>query len=350
MGARIVLAVVFATAGAGKLLDLAGSRRAVAEFGVPERLAGPAGTLLPFAEIATAVLLLFPPTAQWGGLAALVLLLGFIAGIANAMSHGQAPDCHCFGQLHSAPAGRGTLARNAVLAVLAAGVAVEGPGPAIDTWVSARTAAELVAVALGVAALALGALALRYWLDTRELRNDINRLRAELRKLPPGLPAGAWAPKFSLPDLEGRTRTLESLLAPGRPIALVFVSPACTTCHTLWPELGRWQRMLADRLTLVVISSGTREENLPTAEEHGVSDVLLQKDSEVMKAYRIESTPAAVVVTPGRVIAGQPAEGPLAIEPRIRLTLRHGGAGRDLTSAPDAARGHDSAPAPDPVP
>ena len=37
------------------------------------------------------------------------------AAIAIAMARGKAPDCHCFGQLHSAPAGWKTLARNGVL-------------------------------------------------------------------------------------------------------------------------------------------------------------------------------------------------------------------------------------------
>src|SRR5262249_33556423 len=55
---RLALAGVFAVAGAAKLADRAGTRDAVAAFGVPERLASPAGLLLPLAELATAVLLL----------------------------------------------------------------------------------------------------------------------------------------------------------------------------------------------------------------------------------------------------------------------------------------------------
>src|SRR5436190_9813873 len=109
---RIVLAVVFATAGVGKLLDLEGSRRAVRDFGVPDGLANAAGLLLPIVELAVAVGLIFAPTAQWAGAAALLLLLLFIGGITNALRHGVAPDCHCFGQIHSEPAGKGTLIRN----------------------------------------------------------------------------------------------------------------------------------------------------------------------------------------------------------------------------------------------
>jgi uncharacterized membrane protein YphA (DoxX/SURF4 family) len=43
LGLRLLLACVFLVAGVAKLADLAGSRRAVIDFGVPERLAGVVG-------------------------------------------------------------------------------------------------------------------------------------------------------------------------------------------------------------------------------------------------------------------------------------------------------------------
>src|SRR5262249_62414682 len=45
--ARLLLAVVFLAAGLAKLADLAGSRQALRDFGVPARLATPLGLLLP---------------------------------------------------------------------------------------------------------------------------------------------------------------------------------------------------------------------------------------------------------------------------------------------------------------
>jgi hypothetical protein len=88
--------------------------------------------------------------------------------------------------------------------------------------------------------------------------------------------------------------------------------------------------MLGDRITLAVISSGDPAANRAPAEEHGVANVLLQKGDEVMKAYRVEGTPSAIAVTPDRVIASTPVEGPIAIEPLIRLMLRRS------SSPPDA--------------
>src|SRR6185369_14748942 len=101
--ARLLLAVVFGVAGIAKAADLAGSRRAVAGFGIPERLASPLGLGLPFAEILIAVALI-PLSSAWAGaIAALAVLLIFTIGIAVNLARGKSPDCHCFGQLHSEP-------------------------------------------------------------------------------------------------------------------------------------------------------------------------------------------------------------------------------------------------------
>jgi peroxiredoxin/uncharacterized membrane protein YphA (DoxX/SURF4 family) len=322
LGIRVVLAAVFAVAGTAKLLDRPGTRRSLSEFGVPSGALPVAALLLPLLELATAVALIPPGSARWGALAALALLLGFIGGIANALARGEAPDCHCFGQVHSAPAGRGTLLRNAVLAALAAVVVLEGPGPSITDWVSARTPAELVAVAVGAAAIALAGLALRLWLDRRRLQDELAAARAELAALPPGLPIGAEAPRFALRDLHGEQRTLDSIRARGLPVVLVFVSPTCGPCHLLFREIGRWQASLSDRLTVIAISTGTVAENRPIAGEHGITEMLLQQRSEVSRAYRVPNTPSAVAVAAGGTIASAAAEGGLTIEPLIRLTLR----------------------------
>lgn len=124
--ARLILALVFAVAAVGKLADRAGTRRALVEFGVPDSLAEPGALVLPFAELAVSAFCLVGPVAVWGAMGALVLLAFFSTGIAVGLARGRRPDCHCFGQLHSAPAGPGTLARNAVFIVLAGLILVRG--------------------------------------------------------------------------------------------------------------------------------------------------------------------------------------------------------------------------------
>jgi uncharacterized membrane protein YphA (DoxX/SURF4 family) len=98
---RCLLAGVFLVAGVAKLADLEGSRRAVAEFGVPQSLAGRLGVALPAAELAVAVVLMVGASARFGALAALALLLVFVEAITAALARGSSADCHCFGQLHA---------------------------------------------------------------------------------------------------------------------------------------------------------------------------------------------------------------------------------------------------------
>jgi peroxiredoxin/uncharacterized membrane protein YphA (DoxX/SURF4 family) len=321
----LLLAGVFATAGVAKLLDLAGSRRALEDFGVPARFARPGGLLLPLAEIAIAVALVFPASARWGALAAAVLLAVFVLAIGNAMAHGRAPDCHCFGQVHSEPAGWSTLARNGLLMAMAALVAAAGPAPAVDDWVAARSVVELVLVGAALVAAGVAAYKLRAWSKRRAERRRVQGIiaRWEAPERPAGLPVGSVAPAFSVRDTHGETLTLETLRARGRPVALVFVNPSCPPCKELLAQIGEWQEALAPRLTIAILSDGTAEANRHLWETHHINDFLLQeKYAQVLNLYKAEATPAAVVVDPDGTIGSPTAGGPLAIEELIRLTLR----------------------------
>ena len=52
------------------------------------------------------------------------------------------------------------------------------------------------------------------------------------------------------------------LIAPSdKPVLLLFANPDCGPCAALFPEVGRWQRDYAEKLTLAVISRGSRESN-----------------------------------------------------------------------------------------
>ena len=329
VAAQVALAAVFIAAGVGKLFDLAGSRRALAGFGVPEGLASIGGTVLPLIELATAVALLLRPSAQWGGVAALALMLAFIGGISNAMARGQTPDCNCFGALHSAKAGWNALGRNAALAILAAFVAVRGPGPSITGWLADRSAAELVAIGTGIATLALVAVSLRTWWQNRRLSRQLAAAREALAAVPPGLPVGAMAPEFAVPDVDGGTLTLTSLRSRGLPVALVFSRPGCGPSENLLPDLVSWKETLAHRLTIGLVGQG----DVARYEAKGGQPLVeaLERDPEfaravedlfgVFAAYRLNATPSAVILTPEGTIASATVHGRPAIEALLRLNL-----------------------------
>jgi methylamine dehydrogenase accessory protein MauD len=322
---RVVLALVFATAGVAKLRDLQGTRQSLQEFGVGERLARPSAVLLPLAEVAVAVGLIFRPTAQWAALAALLLLLLFIAGIANAMRQGLAPDCNCFGQLHSAPAGRDTLVRNAILSALALVALTAGPGPAVDSWASDSGVWQVVAIVAIAASIALAAWALQLRATARGLANDVTSMRRELALIPPGLPVGAKAPDFSLVDADGGgTVTLAGLLERGKPVMLMFTAPNCGPCSQIFPSLRRWQQSLSGQLTVALVSSGTVEANRYLVDEHELERVLVQDGIEAFNAFRVRTTPSGVLISAQGRIATTTAQSVFEIEPMVRHALRGG--------------------------
>jgi peroxiredoxin len=352
--ARLLLAAVFVVAGVAKLADREGSRRAVADFGVPSALAAPLGILLPLAELAVAAALIPTSTAFWGAVGALVLLLLFVAGIGANLARGRRPDCHCFGQLHSSPAGWSTLARNGVLAAIAALLVWRGlegeVGPSVIGWIGALSTAQLLVLAGGTVVLAL--LAVQWFFLFGVLRQNgrlLARLNAVEERLAAaglapsengahrtsGLAVGSPAPAFALQDLDGEEVTLDGLRAPGKPVMLMFTDPSCEPCMDLLPDVGRWQQQYAGKLTIALVGRGSVEENSAEASEHGVENVLLQEDWEVADAYEIDATPGAVVVSPEGIIGSPVAQGPDEVEAllaqavgeRAQLPLLHSTAG-----------------------
>jgi methylamine dehydrogenase accessory protein MauD len=361
LACRLVLATVFLVAGLAKLADREGSRAAMRGFGLPNALARPFGTLLPFLEIAAGGLLVPEVTARWGALAALVLLAGFVVAIAAALARGVEPDCHCFGQLHSKPAGWGTLLRNIGLGGIAGFVLVGGwndAGTSATGWIADLSTDAGIALAAG-AGLAV-ALCFQSWFSLQLLRQN-GRLLSRMESMEAmigsrypaadggsmldwgtGLPIGDPAPGFELPGLHGERLTLQSLLARGRTTLLVFSDPKCGPCTALLPDLGRWQA--EEDLTVVLISRGDAEDNLAKAREHGVNNVLLQNDTEVSDAYQAHGTPAAVLIAPDGRIASPVGAGAERIRAlvdqesadRLELVRRSAANGQQQQQQPQA--------------
>jgi len=333
--ARLVLAATFLLAGVTKLIDLAGSKKAMRDFGLPISIADVAGIALPVAELVVAVLLLPVATAWSGALGALVLLAAFLAGIGYNLAQGRTPDCHCFGQVHSEPIGPATIARNGVLAVLAAMVLIGGwndPGPSVvGWWRDLATAGRVGTVA---AVVAFVALAVEAWFMLQLLQQN-GRLLLRLEALESGvangeapnpaspaagLPVGSAAPEFSLPDLDGETVSLTALRAAGKPVMVLFTDPGCGPCTALMPEVAQWRRDHAGAFTMALVSRGSRDANLARAEAHGLGRMLLQEQREVAARYRMEGTPAAVLVRPNGTIGSSPAFGADAIRALVTMT------------------------------
>jgi peroxiredoxin len=357
LAARLVLFAVFVIAGGSKLADRPGTRKALAGFGVPERSTALLAIALPVAELAIA-LGLVPQISAWrAAIAAMALLGAFLAAIGINLARGKRPDCHCFGQIHSAPIGLSTVLLNVALLaaagfIVAAGV-LGAPMPSMLDWFAVLPAIHQLAIATGVIALLLlAAIAGLIWqmlLQQGRLLLRLDQLEArligdeDLEDVPveppfdpltmgAGLPVGERAPAFDLTTMDGKRLTLDALLRKKKPILMFFAHPNCGPCEALLPEIAQWQRTMTASHTVAVVSEGSRQDNDKKLAPHGLAPILLQQERELSESYQAWGTPAAVLVGPDGIIASRVAQG----ADRIR-TLVDWAARRAPAPAPVAA-------------
>jgi peroxiredoxin len=327
---RLLIAAIFFVAGLTKLFDQQGTRKSLRDFGMPSWAARPLRMVLPLAELAVAVLLIPIPTALWGSLGAITLLLFFIVGITVNLLLGRKPACNCFGQLHSKPIGWATLTRNCILIGWAGFVLWQmrnGLAMGVLGWRTGLSGAETVGILLGTAALVL--IGAEGWISYHLLRQN-GRLLLRMDALetllanrdgrflpgevPSGLPIGSPAPAFELPALSGGSLlTLDTLRREHRSIILIFTDAECGPCLALLPDIAGWERQHAETLTIALISRGSRRANRPKFSGHRLRYVLLQKDREVLGAYQVNGTPGAVLIGVDGNIASSVAMGAQAI-------------------------------------
>ena len=334
---RLFLVAIFALAGIGKLLDLDGSENAIKDFGVPDILAKPFSVLLPFAEIFVAILLLFVQTSWLGAIGGFLLLLTFIGGMLFQMAKGNAPNCHCFGQLHSELVSAKSLIRNGIFAILAFLLILSGKdNQGLSVFDSSNNSdGNFMSFILGLATVGLLAAVVFYLKKISEQQTQIMR-RMEILELTTldggreierenltypnnGLPIGAPAPDFVLPDINGRDISLENLLMQAKPILFFFISPTCNPCAALLPEIERWQAELRGKLNFVFVSSGKVKENLDKLAGDQFKQILLQKDREIALLFGAEWTPTAVLVNTNGTVASRTAVGDRAIREMLEM-------------------------------
>ena len=294
--------------------------------------------LLPLVEAVIAIGLVPASSAVAAAAAALALLATFVVLISVQLARGRRPDCHCFGQLHSAPVGLGTLVRNLVLAGGAVVVIAAGGGKTMTAWWDGLSATGrmgfAVAGSLGFLVLAEAVVLWKLFVRYGKLLVRVEDLEASGSMAAPGSGApagmghaiGAVAPPFALEGLHGETITLAALCARSRPTLLLFTDPQCGPCGALIPEIVSWQRALESRMTLTIVSRGSAADNVAKFSTAGVVGVLLQRDREVSDAYLSPGTPSCVVVDADGAIASELAVG---ADPIRRLV-------RDVSGVPSA--------------
>ncbi|MEJ7624732.1 MAG: MauE/DoxX family redox-associated membrane protein [Pyrinomonadaceae bacterium] len=332
---RLVLVGIFLLAGVAKFLDLKGSEKAFQDFGIPKAIALPSSIALSIAEIVIGLLFLHVDTSWLAAVGASALLLLFIVQMSYQMAKGNAPDCHCFGQVHSAPVGKLSIFRNGVFAVFALTLVVRGQtgqgrslaDPTLDVFQLAFgivLSVLLVAVIFYLRKLSEQQTQLIRRIDVMDLvaRESGEVVREEARSQE-SLPIGAVFPSFELPDTKGSAVTLEMVRMARRPVLFLFVSPTCNPCRALVPEFAEWRKNLEGRVDIVLISNGKAEDNIEKFASSGVGRILLQKQRELAERVKAPWTPAAILVDEKGRIASRVATGDAPIRElleKIRLT------------------------------
>lgn len=116
-----------------------------------------------------------------------------------------------------------------------------------------------------------------------------------------GLFAGVPAPQFSLPDLDGKTVTLDQLIGKG-PLVIDFWATWCTPCTKALPKYQELYRKYRDRgLTIVAVNEDgprSRAKVRSFVSSLGLTfPVLLDTDGEVMRRFRVQGLPALLLLS-----------------------------------------------------
>jgi SAM-dependent methyltransferase/thiol-disulfide isomerase/thioredoxin/uncharacterized membrane protein YphA (DoxX/SURF4 family) len=316
IAARAALGGIFLVAATTKLLDMRGFRTALQGFGVTGAWAAIGAVAIPVAELLAAGLLIPGATTRAGAAVSILLLLAFEAAIALALRRGAAPECHCFGQLHSRPAGGEALGRNALFLAAALLVLIAGPGPDLGSWLQSSRGPVIALTAVSLLAVVTAYACFSFWRENLRLQGRTGRRNARRP-----LEVGQVAPEFEAKTLSGDPIESADLLDGDRHVVIVFTGSECGPCRELLPELARWRKMVDGRLGIHVVAAGDQAENRTHAAEYQLP-MLLDPDGAVAEAFGIGGTPSGVEIDPDGRIGSSPAAGAPAIEGLIRALLK----------------------------
>jgi uncharacterized membrane protein YphA (DoxX/SURF4 family) len=130
LAVRVAAAAIWLVSGVAKVVDLTHFEAQVQAYKLlPGALEAPFAYALPFVEVAIGVYLLVGLLVRPVAILACLLMLVFIAAMAQAWARGLSLDCGCFGTLARERVGLGTILRDAALGI---------PGLLLALWPARR--------------------------------------------------------------------------------------------------------------------------------------------------------------------------------------------------------------------
>lgn len=137
------------------------------------------------------------------------------------------------------------------------------------------------------------------------IKDDPSLARSRLNRN--GLKAGAAAPDFRLPRVDGGELSLADFR--GGRVLLVFSDPHCGPCDELAPRLQEIHRQRAD-VQVLVVSRGDPEANSAKAAALGLTfPIALQRQWEISLKYAKFATPIGYLIDEQGILAGDLAVG-----------------------------------------
>jgi peroxiredoxin len=145
----------------------------------------------------------------------------------------------------------------------------------------------------------------RILLRMESIEKQLGVRAGEKRRPTGGLPVGAAAPDFELPDLSGMRRKLSEFRQ--RNVLLIFFNPQCGFCTKMAVDLAALPAEGGEeRPVPVVVTTGDAEENRKLVEHYGIRClVLLQQEMEVAAQFRVQGTPTGYRIDGAGRIASQ---------------------------------------------
>ena len=112
------------------------------------------------------------------------------------------------------------------------------------------------------------------------------------------------APPFSLPDLDGRTRTLNEFLG-AKPVVLEFMSLGCPHCRDMAPVLTRLHEVYGSRVVFLTVAFDRHAARVKAfAQVQGHPWCYLLGNDATARAYALEGVPTFVLLGPDGRIRG----------------------------------------------
>jgi hypothetical protein len=148
------------------------------------------------------------------------------------------------------------------------------------------------------------------------MRSRAGRVRARRQGVHTvaGLPRGSAAPYFRLPSRDGGPLSLDDLRTTGKPVLLVFLDLEKEPDGAFSQKVLQWQKLLLAQLTLAIVSKAMPEEIVVDLRLQAMPlHVMLQRDHEISRLYRVDGTPSAVLVRPDGRIGSPVLHGATAI-------------------------------------